>query len=278
VLPLIKFGTPLLIVSIGYWIVQVSDRYLIKYFMSVSDVGIYSVSYGIALVIIMIWTASTSIVFPDLCALYDSGNIKELERRFSRVLKYGVAVTAAAVVGLAVLSVPILKIITSEEFIGSSGVLIVAAIGIFWYGIFMYFAVLPNILKKVKVLNSLWISMASINIILNILLIPKFGIMGAAYSTLISFLLGAIAIVLYSSSHFNIIFRKDWLMKIIISSVIMGYIVSLIPIFSLAVLVLVILIGALIYGATLFLLRFYDKSELLLFKEVFLIRNKKLSK
>lgn len=268
--PLLKFGTPLLIASLGAWFVELSDRYLINYFGNISEVGIYSLNYGIACVLIISWVALTNILLADFSALYDQGRIKELEKRFGKILKYGIAFSLPGVFGLSFLAKPIIEVFSSKEFVSSYKVLIIVSIAIFFYGIFIHFATLLNVLKKVKVLNLMWVFMGVVNIIFNILLIPKFGIIGAAVSTLISFLLGLVIIILYSSFYFEINFKKNWLVKTVIACLIMGWIVSLIPVFSLPTLILAVLLGAVVYGTMLYLLKFYDETEILLFKRVFI--------
>lgn len=270
IVPLLKFGIPLIIAGLGYWIIQCSDRYLIKYFMDISQVGLYSLSYSCAFILIFLWTIFRGVLLPDLSALFDEGKIKELEIRFSRVLKYGVACSVPGVIGLSVLAKPIIKTLSSSEFLPAANVLIIISIGVFFYGMFIHFNTLLKILKKVKVLSSIWVLMAILNLGLNFWLIPKFGIMGAAYSTSLCFLLGALIIILYSRNYFKITFKREWLTKIIIASTLMGVIISLMTVTSKMYLILTILIGALTYGTLLLLLKFYDQSELLLFKKVFL--------
>jgi len=270
VVPLLKFGVPLIIASVGYWIIQCSDRYLIKYFMDISQVGLYSVGYSCAFVLMLLWTDLIGVLLPDLSALFDKGKKQELEIRFSRVLKYGVGFSVPAVIGISILAKPIIETFSSPEFLSAAAVLAIVSIGVFFYGMFICFNTLLNVLKKVKMLNSIWISMAVLNIVLNLWWIPRFGIMGAAYSTSLSFLLGALIIILYSRSYFEIIFKKEWAAKIIIASTLMGIIISLMTVAPGVYLFLAILAGVLIYGATLFLLKFHDESELLLFKKVFL--------
>ena len=270
ILPLLKFGVPLIIASVGYWIVQVSDRYLIKYFMDISQVGLYSVGYSCAFVLILLWTDLIGVLLPDLSVLYDNGRKEELEIRFSRVLKYGVALSVAGVLGISLLAKPIIETFSSPEFLAAANIMIVISVGVFFYGIFVCFNTLLNILKKVKVLTSIWIFMSLLNIGLNLWWIPKFGIAGAAYSTSLSFFLGAAIIILYSRSYFKIIFKKEWMLKIIMASALMGILISSINVSSGVYLFLAILAGALIYGAVLFALKFYDQTEILLFKKAFL--------
>lgn len=270
VVPLLKYGVPLIITSIGYWIIQSSDRYLIKYFMDISQVGLYSVGYSCAFVLFLIWTDLIGVLLPDQSALFDEGRKQELEIRFSRVLKYGVALSFPAVVGASILAKPIIITFSSPEFLAAANILMIVSAGVFFYGLFVCFNTLLSVLKKVKILTLIWIGMALLNIILNLWLIPRFGIEGAAVSTSLSFLLGAVIIVLYSRNYFEIIFKKEWLVKIISASALMGFLVGLMNVGSDAYLFLAVFAGILIYGATLWLLKFHDESELLLFKRAFL--------
>jgi len=268
IVPLFKFGAPLMIAVSGYWIVQTSDRYLIKYFLDISQVGIYSVGYSVAFVLLLFWTCLNVVLLPDLSALYDRGEKKELEIRFNRVLKYGLAISVPAVVVVSILSGPIVRILSSSEFIAASPVLIVVSVGMLFYGLLMHFANLLNVLKKVHILNLIWVIIATVNIGLNFLFIPKIGIMGAAYSTLISFLIGAIAIIAYSRFYFNIIIKKEWIIKIAVATIIMGGIVNSISVNSVLGLIIGVGIGTIIYTGAMILLRFYDKSELVLLKKL----------
>lgn len=267
--PLLKFGAPLLITNLGGWFVQLSDRYFINYYRNISEVGVYSFAYGIACFLTVFWLILDNVLFIDLSDLHDRGHKKELEKRFERILKYGIAVSLAGVIGLSILAGPIIKILSSEEFMSGLWVLVIVSVAILFYGIFMQFSLLLNVLKKVKVLNSMWIMMAILNIILNILFIPRFGMIGAAVATLISFLIGMIVIIIYIRPYFRIQVKKSWIAKIVFSSIFMGCLISIIPVFSVLTLIFAVLVGMIVYGATLILLKFYDKQELLLLKSVF---------
>lgn len=265
--PLLKFGIPLIITGIGYWIIQSSDRYLIKYFLDISQVGIYSVSYSCAFVLMFFWTSLRGVLLPDLAVLYEQGKVRELEARFSRVLKYAVAFSVPAITGLFILASPIIKTLSSAEFLPASSVLVIVSVSVFFYGVFVHFNTLMDILKKVKFLSSVWITIAIINIILNLIFIPDFGITGAAYATLISFFIGALILILSSKKDFKISFKMSWAVKIITASIFMALIVNMINVTSTFSLVLTIILGAVAYGTTLFLLKFYDQSELSIFKK-----------
>lgn len=268
--PLLKFGLPLIIANIGYWVIQSSDRYFIKYFLDIYQVGLYSVGYSYAFILIFFWNALRGVLLPDLAVLFDEGKTGEFEIRFSRVLKYGVALSLPGVVGLAILAKPIIRIFSSAEFLASSNVLIVVASGVFFFGMFLLFTTLLSVLKNVRLLNLLWVLMALLNIGLNLWLIPWFGIMGAAWATSLSFLAGALLTIFYSRNYFKIIFKKEWLVKIIMAATFMSVVVKFMPAVSAPYLIFTVLAGAAVYGFSLWLLKFYDQSELLLIKKAWL--------
>ena len=52
-----NYGSPFIFTGLAYWVFTSLDRYLISYFMSVSDVGVYSVSSKVALIPLFIFNA-----------------------------------------------------------------------------------------------------------------------------------------------------------------------------------------------------------------------------
>lgn len=268
-IPLLRFGTPLLFTSMAYWIVQWSDRYFLGYFRDISSVGIYAVNYGIASLLLIFWLAVDNILFPDLSALFEEKRIKELELRFGYILKYLVAVSFASIAGLLILAKPIITVISTNEFVQEPMILGMLVFAQFFYGIFIVFSDLIAILKKIKIINFLWMIMAVMNLLLNIFLIPKYGLLGAAVSTLLSFLTGAIIIVSYSCRYFRIVFKISWILKTLIACLTMGLLVYFVPVYSVFSLLFGIFLGGVVFFAVLFILGFFERSELLLFKKSF---------
>lgn len=262
------FGVSLLPVSLGYWVANLSDRYVIGYLMNISSVGIYSVGYGIGGLVYFVLGPVTSVLLPDFSALYDQGQIEELERRFCRVLKYYLALGMPAVIGVAILSKPLILLFSTPEFISAANVVTLVAIGVFLFAIFSLYSELLSVLKSVRILSLLWIGVAATNILLNFILIPKFGIIGAAVATLVSFLLGTILVVVCIRKRFHISLRGNWLFKITLSSIIMAIVVHLIHANSVLALIAAVLAGIVVYAGCLISSGFVDRSERLLLNEV----------
>jgi len=103
---------------------------------------------------------------------------------------------------------------------------------------------------------------------MNLYLIPAYGILGASLSTLLSFLTGLIIIIIYTRQYLAVTFKKNWLIKIILASIVMGGIIYLTPINSLWQLITVTVCAGLLYLNSLFILKFYEQSEIKLAKAI----------
>lgn len=88
-------------------------------------------------------------------------------------------------------------------------------LGYFFWGVYVVFAGYIYFFKKTKILGFLAIVNVVLNIALNYLLISKFGAIGAAYATCISFFVVMLIIMKFSTKfvqlpwfNFNLIFSK----------------------------------------------------------------------
>jgi len=115
--------------------------------------------------------------------------------------------------------------------------------------------------KKTKKLAPIWILAAALNLGLNILLVPRIGILGAAITTLIAFSLALGAISYYSFKEFK--FSIDWhfIIKSLIASAVMSLAVWLMAPQGNLDTILTVVAGVIIYGVVLLLLRGFSKEE-----------------
>lgn len=177
------YSLPLIINSIAYWITTASDRYMINIFMSDSDLGIYAVATKIPTIL------STFISVFSQAWLISSISEYEEDRDTSFYIKtfenfYSLSFITCAFL---ILIIKIfMRFYVSPDFYFSwkyAPVLIYSAVfsgfATFLNGIL--YAYKKNILATTTTLVG-----AIINIILNLLLIPKYGIMGASVATIIS--------------------------------------------------------------------------------------------
>ena len=249
----LKFGITLIPGVIGFWIVDVSDRYLIKIFYDISSVGIYSVSYGIATVMLIFVSPILNILFPDFSELFDSKNINEINYRLKNITNWLLRFFVPAITGTILLSENILSLIANDKFIYGKYVLIISTISMGIFGFFQIYSQLLSVSKKNKILSIIWVLMAILNFGWNFILIPKYGINGAAISTCITFVFGIIVSTTYlrKRTYFNIYFDLQEIIKIGVATTIMSLFTLYCPKDSIVLIILNIVLSAAIYFAVL---------------------------
>ena len=267
----LRFGLPTIPADFSVWLVASSDRYVIGYFLGVASVGTYSIGYSIGIVPAIAAGIIGFVLPAAVSKLYDEGKIDEVKVHLSFSLKYFLAVAIPFVFGAFMLSEPVIKMLSTQEAAsqGNTVTTLVALSNLLW-GVY---AVVVNILivaKKTKILAVVWIVAGLLNLLLNIMIVPSLGIIGAAVTTLIAYLLALAITIYYSLREFS--FRIDWLfiIKCLAASTVMSLVLWWIsPMETLSVL-LSIATGVIIYAACLFLMKAITREEYNFFKRFFL--------
>lgn len=190
----LSFGLPLLFSSVAYWVVNTSDRYLISYFLGIGAVGSYSVVYSIAALVGVASNPIVNVLFPDLSALVEEGSSREFRLRLERVLRYYLVFTLPAAVGASLLATPLIGLISTSDIARAAWLMPYLAGALLLYGLFnILIQVLKSYDRAVRA-GVLWGGIAVLNVVLNVALLPVYGISGAAIATLLSFLAGSVVV------------------------------------------------------------------------------------
>ncbi|MCO5381282.1 MAG: flippase [Methanosarcina barkeri] len=107
---------------------------------------------------------------------------------------------------------------------------------------------------------------AAINIILNIILIPNLGFIGAAVSTVVSELCLYIIFLIYIQKYYKKININQYFTKPFVASLLMGLFITLTPELNLYLLVM---ISAIVYIIALLFLGTFDQEDKKIFKQIF---------
>lgn len=184
-----SFGFPLIFVNVGAWIIQLSDRYMLQYFCGEAIVGLYSVSYTVAMVIGTFFMAPISLVLsPKFLRIWESGERERTLTTIGSVISLSILAIIPIYLLLSVEAETIIGILATEKYIaGATIVPFVAGASVIY--LFVWFQQSSfSLREKTKSIPSIFGAAALTNVILNILLIPKFDMMGAAFATLVSYI------------------------------------------------------------------------------------------
>lgn len=183
---MLKYCVPLIPTVILWWIINVSDRYMITYFVNSSANGLYTAASKIPNFVILF-----SQIFIDAWQLsavdeYDSEGRARFFSKVFRVYSGGVFAVASALI---LFCQPFTKILVAPSYYESwqyVPILIIATT----YSCIVNFLASVYMAEKKSLMALLTASSGAItNIVLNLVLIPKIGANGAAIATVCAFLM-----------------------------------------------------------------------------------------
>lgn len=269
----LDFSLPTIPGNIAAWVSSYSDRYIIGYFLGVASVGVYSAGYNLVSIILMLISVFGFVLPPTLSKLYDEGKIDELKILLTYSLKYFLAVAIPFVFGVSILSEPILRIFSTPEMASQNYVVVpLLALSLLLVGVASIICNTLILTMKTKVISAIWIISALVNLGLNIILVPRLGIEGAALGSLITFSLVCGIGSYYSFKEIK--FAIDWgfIVKSLIASILMAIVVWLMRPQNALFTAITVLVGVAGYGLAIFLLRGFAREEISFFRRL-LVRN-----
>lgn len=264
----LKYGLPLVPGTTVSWIVSASDRYIIGYFMEARDVGIYAAAYTLAHIISLFLGPIQVVLLPAISKLYDNGEIAKTRTYLKYSLKYLMLLSIPAAFGLSILAFPLLRILTTSEFVSGNVVIPFIASGILFHSLYQVCHYINHLVKKTYWVARLLGISAVLNIGLNLLLIPRLGILGAAVATLIAYAVLGILTVVVSFRYFKFDLGFSFIMKSILASAVMALAIWLLNPLGITEVVISILLGIVIYFVIIFVLKGFNKKELNLLKDL----------
>lgn len=196
------FALPITIGNVAVWALRMSDRYFIESFWNSYEVGLYSVSYNIA---------SRSVFFvvglfllvpaPIMMRVWEEEGRQAAEKALRNLSGFFLLIVVPVVVGFAVLANPLVRLLAADEYLAGyrAGWLVALAMLAQGLGELASFGLLLAIRSRVIARNQLIVS--GINLVLNLVLIPLWGFMGAALSACLSFSL-LVVLQAYASSKY----------------------------------------------------------------------------
>jgi O-antigen/teichoic acid export membrane protein len=224
----LNFSIPLIPTSALYRFFDAGDRYLLAHFLGHASVGIYYISYTAASFFTTLASPLHLVLLPALAELWNSGQKGKIAEYISDIIGYTTLLSLPLLVFTLVLPREILQLITPDAYGESARYLPILALGFFAFCLGVpgdHLLVASGRTRLLFYINS---AMVTINIILNLVLIPRIGISGAAYSTLAGHLLYSLTVLTLTQRITN--FSLPWrsIALTLFHAVLMGFILILI--------------------------------------------------
>lgn len=266
---LLSFGAPTILAATSYWIVALSDRYMIGYFLNAAAVGAYSAAYQLASISLLLTTVLGFVLPPALSLLFDEGRTTELAVH----LRYSTSMIAFLVipfvVGSSMLAKPLLAALSTGEIAQQSYFVVpLVALAVGLYGFYAVASQAFLLLRKTNVLARIWLLSAVLNAGLNLVAIPRFGLLGAAATTALAYVVSLALVVLFVVRRFP--FDVDWgfSAKALISSGVMALAIRSIHGWLGMGVFVAVAGGVLVYVGMMLALRAVSRKELLFLRHL----------
>ena len=182
---MLEYGLPLVPAAIASWVTISSDRFILQMFHDNSEVGLYSVAATIASGIALITGAFQMAWGPFAFSIYRE---KESAEVYSEVLSLYAVIGCFMGTIVSLFAPLVLRVLTTREYFQSASCIPFLVFSFIIIGSTYIVGIGSGIVKRsTPIAIGIFVG-ASINIILNFLLIPRFGKEGAAIATLLSYL------------------------------------------------------------------------------------------
>lgn len=210
---MLSFGLPLVPAMIASIVLTASDRYFLRAFSTFDELGVYGLGYKFGFMIqILIVTPFTLSYGPMMWSMASRPDAKAF---YARVLTYFTMVSLYLALALSMLSPEIIRIMARKQaFWRASNFVPLVALSYVFYGMYTQFAIGLSLRDKTRYFPLVVGFAAVANIVLNFLLIPSYGGMGAAVSTVVSYLVLTVVVYLVSQRLYPIHYEWRRLIKV----------------------------------------------------------------
>jgi O-antigen/teichoic acid export membrane protein len=197
----LRFGLPRVPHAAAQQVIAVADKIILTMFVPLAQVGVYSMGVSFGLTQKLFLSA-----FEYAWAPFYYANSKEPDaaRVFTRVTTGGVAVLVLLTAGLSAISRDLLVAVVGLEYEAAAPVVTWTAVGVLFQGIYLLTSIGLNITRHTEYYPVATLTAAGVNVGLNFLLIPRFGIQGAAWANGASYAVLAVAAYVFSQRFYPI--------------------------------------------------------------------------
>jgi O-antigen/teichoic acid export membrane protein len=185
---LLTFGVPLVPAGIFYWVITYSDRFFLAQFRDIADVGQYAIANRFASLLQLLTLAFETAWYPFAYASADRPDHRAV---FARVLNAAMLLLLPLAAALGLFAREGLLLFTTPAYLPAYPYVGILALALVAGGAVQIFVVGVQLSRRTWYIAWTAGAAAALNILLNVALIPPLGLLGAALSTLLSYVASA---------------------------------------------------------------------------------------
>lgn len=180
---MLSFGLPFVPVPLSVWVIDYSDRYLLELFRSRSELGIYALGYRVAQVVQLAVTAFSMGWAPIRFKVFSRPDAREI---YSAIAKNYVILMTTGCLAVSLFAEEVVALVAPADYRQAAGVVGLLGAGYGLYGLFLIMVTGMGVTMRTKPMAWITLGAAAGNVVLNLLLIPRYGMAAAAFTTVVA--------------------------------------------------------------------------------------------
>jgi O-antigen/teichoic acid export membrane protein len=261
------YSLPLMFSSIFYLVYTWIDSFVIGTLRvnGIVEVGIYNAAVPIALILAIFPELFMQMFYPFITKEYAKKNYKLIQDLSKQITKWIFIISLPIFIIMFIFPGAVINIFFGQKFLSSEFTLRILSLGVFISILNGFFTTLLSMAGKSKTIFANLIVTSLINLILNIILVPKYGIIGAATSTTIAWVLLTIVLFVQVRLVLGFVPLKKKLVSIFLISLVPALILIIVRQFvAVNVLTLIVLgiLFVLVYLLAILLIKGFDRNDL----------------
>lgn len=210
----VLYSLPLIPYMAFFWMTDTVDRYLITHFMDLSHTGLYSAAYTLSQPVLVVSMPLSAVLFPLVSKRWEHGDRQGVFRLFHLSVRAYLLFTVPIVVSLVSLAGPLVRLICGDSFSSAAPLVLPISLGLFMLNLFQILVYLFHIQLETRKL--VWFSLVTclINLSINLALLPRIGIMGAAIATFITYLALTVMVLVALRAYLKVLFDPAFTWKV----------------------------------------------------------------
>jgi len=275
------FALPVMFLSVTSIIAANVDKVMLGYFWSFKEVGYYFSAQRIITLLLAIPTAVGTVLFPTISEYHSQNNVAGIKEVTHSAERYISMVAIPLITFVIIFPAPIINIVLSSAFLPAASTLAMLAIYVFIFSLTRPYSSLIIGINRPDIAAKIGVGMCIVNIGLNYLFIPEWGLLsplgitgpvGAATATALSQLVGFVGLRVAAMRLTGMKLMQTNTPRHIVAGVVMGivlyYLNSLIPLVRWYHLIGFALVGVAVYVGVLVIIREFKKRDLKFFLDL----------
>jgi O-antigen/teichoic acid export membrane protein len=194
---MLAFAIPAMFTAISFFFLKLSDRFFLLHYQGKAEVGLYTVANSLAQPLYIVGMAFR-MAWPQWH--YAKLNEPELHKRMvARSSTYFMAFNAILVVLVGMYLPTVVHVLLDEGFWSIGPTTFVLTLSVALYNLYFIFWIGCNVAKKNRLVPVITLIASGVNVSLNFVLVPVYGMWAAAWTTVIGF--GILAVLVFFISN-----------------------------------------------------------------------------